>query len=173
MTVTFIIQHINGDASKWTVMVGRTATSLLPLILLFMKRVPFPTPLIVSYYAFIFCTFFLGATIKFYDRFHWWDTAMHYVGSAFMAFVAVSLYKTLIPMQTEKTVSSWLLFLFVLSFAAFSSSIWEALEFAGSEFGSLEEDSQKDTMTDMISGLAGALTVSLIAVIRRLSRIYK
>lgn len=173
MAVTFIIQHLNGDGSKWTDMLGRTATSLLPLLLLFMKRIPFPVPLIISYYALIFCTFFLGATIKFYDRIHWWDTAMHYVGSAFMAFVAVSLYKMLIPKQVEKSLSSWLLFLFVLCFAVFSSSIWEALEFAGSELGKMEADSQKDTMTDMISGLVGALTVATISVIRRITGYYK
>lgn len=172
MAITFAIQHTNGDASKWTDMSGRAAASLIPLLLLFMKRIPFPTPLLISYYLLIFCTFYLGATIRLYDKFSWWDTATHVIGAAFMSCVAATLYTVMVTKDSDDGISAWLLFLFVLSFSMFTSGIWEILEFAGSELGKMEADSQKDTLTDLIGGLVGALVAAIaITVVRKKKRL--
>lgn len=164
MAITFIIQHMNGDASKWTDTLGRASASLIPLLLLFMKRIPFPVPLIISYYLLIFCTFYLGATIRLYDKFKWWDTGTHVIGGIFMAYVAATLYKMTVPDSAAKNISAWLLFLFTLSFSLFASVIWEVIEFAASEMGKLEADSQKDTLTDLIAGLIGGVVAALAIV---------
>lgn len=167
IAASFLFQHVNGTPSKWTDTLGRIAIGMLPLLLLFLKRIPFSLPLIVSYYALLFCTFFLGAILRFYDRFSWWDTILHFFGSAFIAFVALTLYKLFIPEQAEKGLSSWLIFLFVLSSAVTSSVTWEIVEFAGSVMGILESDSNKDTMTDLMAGAAGGLVIAIYAVFRK------
>ncbi|WLV23712.1 membrane-spanning protein [Aciduricibacillus chroicocephali] len=167
MAITFIIQHMNGDASKWTDTLGRVSASLLPLLLLFMKRIPFPVPLIISYYLLIFCTFYLGATIRLYDKFKWWDTGTHVIGGIFMSYVAATLYKIMVPNPEDQKIPAWLLFLFALSFSMFASVMWEVVEFAASEMGKLEADSQKDTMTDLIAGLVGGVIAAILIVITR------
>ncbi|KIL72442.1 hypothetical protein [Bacillus badius] len=164
-----VINYINGASFDWTDMLGRVLTSALPLLLLFCKRIPFSLPLIAGYYLLLFSTFFLGAMLRFYDRFSWWDTATHFLGSAFMAFVAIALYKWYIPESAERHVSSWLIFLFVLSFSITSSVMWEGVEFVGTLIGALESDSNKDTMTDLFSGMAGALIVAGYAVFQKKS----
>jgi len=170
MVATFIIKNMNGHPPNWKDMLGRTIVSILPLLLLFCKRIPFPLPLIIVFYIFIFCTFFLGAILKFYDRFHWWDIVLHVFGAGFMAFVAISLYLIIIPASYEQAISGWLIFIFVLSFAVLSSTIWEILEFIGSQIGSMKADSQKDTMTDQIAGFSGACIVAIYALIRKKAR---
>ncbi|WP_156153415.1 hypothetical protein [Domibacillus robiginosus] len=55
-----------------------------------------------------------------------------------------------------------MIFLFVLSFAVMISILWESAEFAGKVAG----ESHKDTMTDLIAGLAGALVIASYAGLR-------
>lgn len=167
LTAVYIYQKMHGDGGKWSDLAGRIITALLPLLLLFRKRISFPLPLIFGFYVLLFLTFFLGAMLKFYDRFKWWDTVLHVYGGGFMAFLAISLFQLCISQEIRPAVSAWLLFLFVLSFAVFSSAIWEILEFTASVFGALKPDSQKDTMTDQIAGLSGALVVACYAAIVR------
>ena len=56
-----------------------------------------------------------------------------------------------------------MLFLFVFSFAVMISALWESAEFAGKVIGALKAESNKDTMTDLIAGLAGALLIASYA----------
>lgn len=165
----FVMQK-HGSPPRWTDTLGRTLAGMIPLLLLFCKRIPFNLPIIFGYYALLFCCFFLGAIVRFYDRFSWWDTILHFFGAGYMGFVAAALYWLFIPKAAEREISGWLIFLFVLAFAALSSSIWEILEYAGSVMGALEPDSNKDTMTDMTAGMAGAIVVAIIAAVRRASR---
>ncbi|OCA82888.1 hypothetical protein [Pseudobacillus wudalianchiensis] len=161
------IKHSNGESFNWLDTISRILAGMLPLLLLFCKRIPFSLPLIISYYLLLFCTFFLGAIVRFYDRFSWWDTLLHFFGSVFMAFIAITLYKLFIPEPVEKKVSSWLIFIFVLSFAISSSVIWESIEFAGTIMGFLESDSNKDTMTDLLAGMAGGIVAAVYALFRK------
>ncbi len=60
-----------------------------------------------------------------------------------------------------------MIFLFVLSFSVMISVLWESAEFTGAVIGALKEDSNKDTMTDLIMGLVGAVVVAIYAVLRK------
>ncbi|WP_338752678.1 membrane-spanning protein [Bacillus sp. FJAT-52991] len=171
LSITFAVlmvsAQLNGDSSKWSDTLGRVLIGMLPMLLLFFKRIPFSLPLIVSYYALLFSAFFLGAILRFYDRFSWWDTILHFFGSVFMAFVAVTLYKMFIPEPAERDISSWLIFLFVFTFAVTFSVLWESVEFIGTVMGILESDDNKDTMTDLLSSMAGGLIIAICAVFRK------
>lgn len=167
MAAVFIRDISNGNSSTWPDAIGRVLFSLLPVLLLFLKKIPFNLSLIISYYLFIFCTFFLGAILKFYDRFRWWDTMLHFFGSVFAGFVGIAIYKLLLPNSVEKGISRWMIFLFVLTFAVTISALWESAEFLGAVMGFMEEDDNKDTMTDMLTGLAGAIVVACYAALRK------
>lgn len=62
-----------------------------------------------------------------------------------------------------------MIFLFVLSFAVMISALWESAEFAGKVIGALKAESNKDTMTDLIAGLTGALILASYAGLRKKS----
>ncbi|WP_050180469.1 hypothetical protein [Domibacillus robiginosus] len=167
MVAVFIRDLMNGNSSTWPDALGRTLFSVLPISLLFLKKIPFNLPLIIGYYLLLFCTFFLGAILKFYDRFHWWDTALHFFGSAYTAFVGIAIYNILLPNRLDKEISRWMIFLFVWSFAVTFSVLWESAEFAGGVMGVMEEDSNRDTMTDMLTGAAGAIIVACYAALQK------
>ncbi|WP_155894659.1 membrane-spanning protein [Bacillus sp. 37MA] len=158
---------LNGNFSTWPAALGRILCGAVPLSLLFFKKTPFNLPLIISYYLLLFCTLFLGATLKFYDRFPWWDTMLHFFGAAFSGFNGIAIYNFLLPNGLQKGVSRWMIFLFVLSFSVMISVLWESAEFTGAVIGALKEDSNKDTMTDLIMGLVGAVVVAIYAVLRK------
>jgi hypothetical protein len=161
MAAVFIRKLLNGDSSSWLDTLGRILVSVLPISLLFLKKIPFSLSLIISYYLLLFCTFFLGAVLKFYDRFHWWDTTLHFFGSAFMAFIGVTIYTLFILEPTKKDISRWMIFTFVLSFAVTGSVLWESAEFVGAVTGILQKDSNTDTMTDLLAGMAGGFLVAV------------
>ena len=167
MSSIFIRESLNGDFSSWPDALGRVLCSALPLSLLVVKKIPFNLYLIISYYLLLFCTFFLGAILKFYDRFHWWDTMLHFFGSAFMAFVGLAIYKLLLPNRLEKGISRWMVFLFVFSFAVTGSVLWESAEFAGAVLGTMEEDNNRDTMTDLLMGVAGGIVSASYASLQK------
>lgn len=167
MAAAFIFKVLNGDSASWSDALGRILVSLLPILLLFLKKIPFSLSLIISFYILLFCTFFLGAILKFYDRFPWWDTTLHFFGSAFTAFVGATMYSLFIPVSAEKDISRWMIFTFVFSFAVTGSAIWESIEFIGSVTTILKEDSGKDIMTDLLAGMAGACLIAVYVVLRK------
>lgn len=160
---------LNGNFSTWPPALGSILCGALPISFLFLKKTPFNLPLIISYYLFLFCTLFLGATLKLYDRFLWWDTMLHFFGGSFSGFIGIAVYNFLLPNRLQKGISRSLIFLFALSFSVTISVLWESLEFAGKVIGFLKEESNKDTMTDLLSGLMGALTTASYAWFRKKS----
>jgi hypothetical protein len=103
----------------------------------------------------------LGAILHFYDRFPWWDTTLHFFGSAFMAFIGVTIYTLFIPEPAEKDISRWMIFTFILSFAVTASVLWESVEFIGTVTGIMQGDSNTDTMTDLLAGMAGGFLIAV------------
>ncbi|WP_050184169.1 hypothetical protein [Domibacillus robiginosus] len=121
VTVVVIRNMLDGNFSTWPAGIGTIFCGALPISFLFLKKTPFNLPSIISYYFLLFCTLFLGATLKFYDRFPWWDTMFHFFGSAFSGFVDIALYNFLLPKKLQREVSRWMIFLFVLSLAVMIS----------------------------------------------------
>ncbi|MCM3791060.1 membrane-spanning protein [Domibacillus indicus] len=169
VTVVVIRDMLNGNFSTWPAGLGMIFCSALPIFLLFLKKHPFNLPLIISYYLFLFFTLFLGAVLKFYDRFLWWDTMLHFFGGSFSGFIGTAIYKFLLPKRLQRGVSRWMIFLFALSFSVTISVLWESAEFAGAVIGFLQGESNKDTMTDMLAGLTGALIIARYAGLRKKS----
>ncbi|ULT55206.1 membrane-spanning protein [Neobacillus drentensis] len=171
MAGLFIFYLIKHDHTRWQVALGGIFVSLLPLGLLKMKNNPFNTPIIVSYYLFLFCSLYLGSISSFYLHFEWWDSTLHFFKGMFVGFVGISLYKHWVPPHTRSNVSTGILFLFVLSLAVSSSVLWEIYEFVGdlTLTHTMQRGGNKDTMLDLLCGFAGGLITAFYSLLRKRS----
>lgn len=161
----FIYYLMKDDASRWQVALGGIAVSALPLGLLFLKRNPFALVLIMGYFLFLLCTTYLGSIMQFYLKFPWWDTTLHFYKGAFVGLCGMSLYKRFVPEKLRDSVSPWLYFLFILSFSSLASALWEIYEFTGDLVAThtMQLGGNKDTMGDLLAGVAGGLAAALYA----------
>jgi hypothetical protein len=143
--------------------------SALPSLLLFTKVNPFPISLIVGYYLFLFCSLFLGSIEDFYNRFKWWDAALHFYKGIFMGFVGISLYKLFIATRIQTRISKWIIFLFVLSISVNATVLWEVYEFLGdlTFTHTMQSGGNTDTMYDIIIGMISGLLTAIYSMKRR------
>lgn len=171
MAGLFIYYLIKQDHTRWQVALGGIFVSLLPLGLLKMKSNPFNTPIIICYYLFLFCSLYLGSISSFYLHYKWWDSTIHFFKGMFVGFVGISLFKHWIPMQARNNVSTGILFLFVLSLAVSLSVLWEIYEFVGdlTLTDTMQRGGNKDTMLDLLCGLAGGLITAVYSLFRKKS----
>ncbi|MDN4527676.1 membrane-spanning protein, partial [Fictibacillus fluitans] len=161
----FIYYFMKDDSSRWQVALGGIAVSALPLCLLLMKRNPFPLVLIIGYFLFLLSATYLGSIMQFYLKFQWWDTTVHFYKGVFVGLCAMSLYKMFVPEKLRDRVSPWLYFLFVLSFSCLASALWEIYEFTADLVAThtMQLGGNKDTMEDLLAGVAGGLIAALYA----------
>ncbi|WP_052352780.1 hypothetical protein [Neobacillus dielmonensis] len=169
MAVLFVYYLVKHDSSRWQVALGGIFASALPLILLKVKNNPFNLPIIIGYYLFLFCSLFLGSISTFYLHYKWWDSTLHFVKAFYVGTIAVVLYKLFIPAEARSSVSKWIIFLFVLSLGVLSSALWEIYEFLGDMTftHTMQRGGNKDTMLDLLCGLAGSLIIAFYAFIRK------
>ncbi|CAH0344661.1 membrane-spanning protein [Bacillus sp. CECT 9360] len=169
MAALFIYYLVKGDSSRWQVALGGVFVSALPIALLFIKKNPFNIPIIIGYYVAIFCTTFLGSIAKFYLNHKWWDTTIHFYKGGLVGFIAIALYKHFIPGRVRADISKWLLYLFVLSLSIVSSVLWEIYEFVGDLWftHTMQLGGNKDTMYDLIAGMAGGLLIAIYARVNK------
>lgn len=169
MAGLFIYYFIKEDSSRWQVSLGGFLVSGLPLLLLKLKENPFNIPIIIGYYIFLFWTIFLGSICSFYIRFKWWDSPIHFYKGILISCIAIALYKQFFSPNVRKETSRWVLFLFVLSLSVTASTIWEIYEFLGdlTITHTMQMGGNRDTMTDLTFGTAGALIVAIYSCIRK------
>lgn len=160
---------MKGDSSRWQVALGGIAASALPLLLLKTKKNPFNILIIIGYYIFLFCSLYLGSISSFYLHHKWWDSTLHFYKGGFTAIAGISLYKAWIPGRVRADVSAWILFLFVLSLAVLASVLWEIYEFLGdlTFTHTMQRGGNKDTMLDLLYGIAGGLLIALYTLFRK------
>lgn len=128
-------------------------------------------PIMISYFVFLFASQYLGSILDFY-RFGWWDTFLHLLSGALLAFVAIALYERMTHKEARKEISYWLVFLFVLSFSVFGGVVWEIYEFSMDQFFgmTLQGGGNFDTMVDLLADTSGAIVIAAIAAFRTKKR---
>lgn len=123
--------------------------------------------------SFIFATLFLGEVADFYERFWWWDLALHTTSGVLLGLLGfLSLYL----LNETQTVSLHMRPAFLAFFAFFFSvglgALWEIFEFAMDQLFGLtmqkpmfgDPSGLTDTMWDLIVDTAGALGASLLGL---------
>jgi hypothetical protein len=169
MIVLFIFYLIKGESSKWQVALGGIIVSGLPVLLIFKKNIAFNLSTIVGFYLFIFCTTYLGSIGDFYLKYKWWDSTIHFYKGMYVACVGITLYKLMIPAKVRKDTSKWIVSIFVLSLAVLASVLWEIYEFIGDLTFThiMQLGGNKDTMYDLLCGIAGGLIVAIYAFFQK------
>jgi hypothetical protein len=162
-----IFLYVDDKSFKALVAIGGVICGLIPLLLALFTKFTFNLPLVISYLIFLFCSQYLGSILGWYGL-GWWDTFLHLISGALIAFLAIALYERLIHRSAGKSISSWFVFLFVFSFAALGGILWEIYEFSSDQFFgmTLQGGGNKDTMVDLVADTVGGLIIAIWAGIR-------
>lgn len=114
---------------------------------------------------FIFLSLFLGSLHDFYEKFYWWDVALHIQSGILLGVVGFMLVYILNARKSDKlTMSPGFVSFFAVCFSLAISVVWEIYEYAGDTwFGyNMQETGLPDTMGDFIFNGSGALLVATI-----------
>jgi hypothetical protein len=154
---------------NWTVLF----VSILTLILTFLpyafeKRydIDIPEDLEITAVIFIYATLFLGEIHGYYQKYIWWDVALH--GLSAFAFGLIGFTVMYILYRGDKIKARPItIALFAFSFAVMIGALWEIFEFSMDQiFGTnLQKSGLIDTMADLIVDVVGALLASIIGFV--------
>jgi hypothetical protein len=150
---------------------GVMAVCLVPV--LFRHRLPaeVPSEIQVAVALFTFATLFLGEVWGYYERFWWWDLALH--GSAGLllgVFGFMTVYMLNENSSVELHMRPSFVALFAFMFAVSIGVLWEIFEFAMDQLFGLtmqkpmlnDPSGLTDTMWDLILDTLGAAIVGLL-----------
>jgi hypothetical protein len=146
------------------------AATLLPVAL--GKRLPvrIPSELQILAILFIFATLFLGEVRDYYERFWWWDLALHGTAGLLLGLLGfLIVYMLNENDHVDLHMRPSFVALFAFFFAVGLGALWEIFEFAMDQ--AFDTNMQKpmlgdpsgltDTMWDLIVDTLGAMIVSL------------
>lgn len=150
-------------------LLGVMAITAAPVF--FDPRLPFRVPPEYDVLAivFVFASLFLGEFRSFYDRFWWWDVALHTTSGLLLGMVGFLLVYVLNESRRIRVhMRPGFVALFAFAFAVTGGTLWEIFEFAMDQV--LGTTMQKpmlgdpsgltDTMWDLIVDAVGAAIVS-------------
>ncbi|KRS14401.1 hypothetical protein XM53_01355 [Roseovarius atlanticus] len=132
--------------------------SLAPVVVANWAQVHVPPTFIAVVVIFVAATLFLGEVFDFYERFWWWDIAMH--GTSAVAFGLIGFVFVFMMFQGDRFAAPHLQLSFLaFCFAMTIGTVWEIFEFAMDQtFGlNMQKSGLQDTMGDLIINAIGAL----------------
>ncbi|KGM45238.1 hypothetical protein P9D43_24005 [Neobacillus niacini] len=167
MAILFFHYRSEGESFKSTVAIGGMFCGAVPFLLALFTKLQFNLPIVISYLLFLVGSQYFGSIRGWYSL-GWWDTFLHFLSGAILAFSGIALYERLVHRDAEVEISPWIIFLFTLSFAALGGVIWEIYEFSSDQFFNmtLQGGGNDDTMVDLISDTGGGLIIAVWAGVR-------
>lgn len=145
---------------QWPLAGVALATFLLTLIPRYVTSrigLALPTPMIVAITLFIFATIFLGEAFDYYNRFWWWDIALH--GGSAIGFGLLGFLFVFTLFEGDRYAAPhWALALIAFCVAVTIGALWEIFEFGMDQlFGmNMQKSGLMDTMGDLIVDVIGA-----------------
>lgn len=145
---------------RWSmgfVALATLGVSMLPAALAERYQIRVPVPFLSFVVLFIFATLFLGEAIDFYNRYWWWDIALHAtsaIGFGLVGFICIFyLFE-----GDRYAAPAWAVSFFSWCFAVAIGAVWEVFEFTvDSIFGTnMLKSGLPDTMGDLIVNVIGA-----------------
>ena len=145
---------------RWSLSFVASATlavSILPPALAARFRIHLPFPFLAFTTFFVVATLFLGEAFDFYDRYWWWDLALH--GTSAIGFGLVGFIVMFALFEGDRYAAPPLaVAFFAWCFAIAMGTAWEIFEFAmDSLFGTnMVKSGMRDTFGDLIVNMVGA-----------------
>lgn len=146
---------------NWPLAFVSLITMLLSMVPVFVARwaqIHIPPSFIAAIVIFIGSTLFLGEVFDFYNRFWWWDIAMH-AGSA-VGFGLIGFVLVFMMFQGDRYAAPhYAIAFFAFCFGLAIGALWEIFEFGMDQaFGlNMQKSGLMDTMGDLIVDMIGAL----------------
>jgi len=146
--------------------------SLFPHFLKGRYNIHIPVIFIYSAIVFIFLSVFLGQFGGLYDRWHWWDSFLHFISAltfGFSGFIIIYVYYVHNKLKLPQNLMLIFAFFFCLGIGA----LWEIAEYGiDNALGtSMQANSLDDTMIDLIIDALGGL-IAIIMCSLYLSRFH-
>ncbi|WP_319826433.1 hypothetical protein [Thalassovita sp.] len=147
--------------ARWSLAFVSLATLLLsmtPLLLARWAQVRVPPSFIAAIVLFVAGTLFLGEVLDFYNRFWWWDIAMH--GGSAVGFGLIGFVLVFMMFQGDRFAAPPIaVAFFAFCFALAMGALWEVFEFGMDQlFGlNMQKSGLLDTMGDLVVDSLGAL----------------
>lgn len=134
------------------------AASLVPAFVADRYALHLPVAWFAGLVLFLFATIFLGEAVDFYERFWWWDIALHALSAIGMGLVGVIL--ALLMFEGDRYAApAWAVALVAFTFAMTIGVLWEFFEFSmDAAFGfNMQKSGLDDTMSDLMTDAFGGL----------------
>lgn len=131
--------------------------SLAPGVLADRFHISLPWPFFTGTVLFIFGSLFMGEVLGFYERYWWWDVALH--GTSAIGFGLVGFVFVFALFEGDRYAAPhWAVAFISLCVAMTIGALWEVVEFTIDQvFGSnMQKSGLVDTMWDLIVDAIGA-----------------
>lgn len=165
--VTFLLISAIAGALLQAPLLMLIAVSLLFLLALENRlHVIIPSGIATIFILFIICSLYLGSYHNFYERYSWWDDALHtFYGAAFalIGFIVIEFLSAKRGIRNDMLIICLFSFCFSVAFGA----MWEIYEFMHDTLlgGNMQRIDQgngvSDTMIDLMLGSLAALIVNI------------
>lgn len=152
-------------SARWSlsfVVISTLVLTLAPSLFVERFQIKLPQSFVAFIVTIIFAAIFLGEAFDFYERYWWWDIALH--GASAVGFGLVGFLFVFMPFEGDRYAAPP----FSLSFVAFCigvmiGSAWEVFEFSMDQlFGmNMQKSGLLDTMGDLIVNMIGSFLGAL------------
>ena len=142
----------------------------VPIFLHLIFKIKFSILSIILYDVFIVCSVVIGSQYNIYDLLPLYDKAVHFSSGIIVAI----LFYTLLKNNSKISISTFWLFIFILSVCMLVGGVWEIYEFsydsiAGANsqkwMGFQGHDVLNDSMFDLICDFTGGIIGAFIVII--------
>lgn len=145
------------------IVVGIVIASSAPTLFARRFDLALPPEFDLATIAFLFASIFLGELAGFYERFWWWDLALHTTSGLLLGMLGLSLIWILNHNEKiDLSLSPKFMCLFTFTFTVTAATMWEIFEFGMDRtFGlNMQKSGLDDTMADLMVAAFGALIIA-------------
>jgi hypothetical protein len=155
--LAFVVALFTARWSLAFVSIATFGLSLLPVLFQSRFGIHLPVRFFAGIVIFVFATIFLGEAFDFYNRFWWWDVALH--GGSALGFGLIGFLFVFMLFEGDRYAApAWAIAFVSFCFALSIGTIWEIFEFGMDQiFGmNMQKTGLVDTMWDLIVDTVGA-----------------